>query len=271
MKKFNLNKYRYEKDKMKLAQINADDKVEISGGKEARNELLTALSKELDTLQEVLHAEGQRKVLLVLQGMDTSGKDGTIRHVFQSCDPLGIRVVAFKSPSENELARDYLWRIHQQVPRNGEIVIFNRSHYEDILITKVRGWIDDETEKQRIQQINDFERLLTETGTTVIKCFLHISKDEQRQRLQERLDRADKNWKFNPGDLIDRELWDEYQQQYEKVINATSTEYAPWYIVPANSKSSRNLVIVKLLIDTLKGMNLSYPKVDKSDWPKKID
>lgn len=271
MSDFNPRHYRVSPGKLDLQARDPSSKDFLPDSKGGRNEALAALGPTLDELQEVLYAEGERKVLLVLQGTDTAGKDGTIRHVFQNCDPLGIRVAAFKAPSENELARDYLWRIHQQVPRKGELVIFNRSHYEDVLITKVRGWISAEEEERRFKQINDFERLLSETGTTIIKCFLHISKEEQRERLQERLDRKDKNWKFNPGDLDDRALWDDYQKQYERVLNATSTDHAPWYVIPADSKSSRNLVIIQLLIHTLKSMDLRYPKVDTSSWPKAVE
>ncbi|UJF25083.1 polyphosphate kinase 2 family protein [Suttonella sp. R2A3] len=261
----------YPGTNVSLAQIDTNSRKHMPDSKKQRKALLAELGPELDELQERLHAEGKRKVLLVLQGMDTAGKDGTIRHVFANCDPLGIRVAAFKAPSDNELARDYLWRVHQQVPRKGELVIFNRSHYEDVLITRVRGWIDEAEEARRFAHINEFERMLSETGTTIIKCFLHISKDEQRERLQDRLDRSDKNWKFNPGDLDDRKLWGNFQAQYEKVLNATSTEYAPWYIIPGDSKSTRNVIIINLLIETLKTMDLRYPEVDTSGWPKKIE
>ena len=157
------------------------------------------------------------------------------------------------------------------VPRRGEIVIFNRSHYEDVLVTKVKGWISDDEEKRRLQQINDFERLLSETGTVILKFFLHISKDVQKERLQERLDNPEKQWKFNPGDLDDRKLWDAFQQQYERVINHTSTDYAPWYVIPADSKSGRNVIIMNILLETLRQLKMEYPKVDTSGWPKTIE
>ena len=157
------------------------------------------------------------------------------------------------------------------VPRNGELVIFNRSHYEDVLVTRVKGWIDQAETERRIGHINDFERLLSETGTTIIKFFLHISKDEQRKRLQERIDNADKNWKFNPGDLEDRKLWDAFQAQYESVIAATSSVAAPWYIIPADSKSSRNQLILEILINRLSALGMQYPQVDTRDWPKTVE
>ncbi len=242
----------------------------LPDSKSKREEYVAQLAPELDTLQDMLYAEHKHKVLIVLQGMDTSGKDGTIRAVFQSVDPLGVRVQAFKAPTATELEYDYLWRVHQVVPKQGEIVIFNRSHYEDVLVTRVREWIDGAEEKRRLQQINDFERLLSETGTEIIKIFLHISKDEQRERLQKRLDEPEKNWKFNPGDLEDRKLWDQFQAQYGRVISATSTEYAPWYVVPADSKSGRNVIILNILLAHLRALDMRYPKVDTRTWPKVI-
>jgi PPK2 family polyphosphate:nucleotide phosphotransferase len=260
----NLDKYRVNPKKFSLKDFDAKDKTERSGSKEENEAALYAMATEINTLQDILHAEGKRKVLLVLQGMDTSGKDGTVRHVFKETDPLGIRLASFKAPSSEELAHDYLWRVHQQVPRAGELVIFNRSHYEDVLIVKVHNWIDEAECKRRYAQINDFERLLTETGTTVIKCFLHISKQEQKKRLQERLDNPNKTWKFNPGDLEERKLWSDYTNAYEQAIKATSTEHSPWYIVPADSKTNRNLLISRLLLSTLKKMDLNYPPVPEA-------
>ena len=257
--------------RLKLADYDPADKSQTANGKAARNAQVAALAPQLDALQDLLYAEGKRKVLVVLQGMDTSGKDGTIRKVFQNVDPLGVRVQAFKAPTETELAHDYLWRIHQVVPRSGELVIFNRSHYEDVLVTRVKGWIDQAETERRLAHINDFERLLSETGTTIIKFFLHISKDEQRKRLQERIDNADKNWKFNPGDLEDRKLWDAFQAQYETVIAATSSAAAPWYIIPADSKSSRNQLILEILINRLSALGMQYPQVDTRDWPKTVE
>ncbi len=212
-------------------------------------------------LQDILHAQAKHKVLLLIQGMDASGKDGTIKHVFSECDPLGIRLANFKAPTPEELAHDYLWRVHAEVPKKGEIVIFNRSHYEDVLIVKVHDWIDDAECKRRFAQINDFERMLTETGTVIIKCYLHISKEEQKKRMQERLNDPTKTWKFNPNDLKERDLWDKYMQAYESALAATSTEYAPWYVVPADSKTNRNLLISRILLNALKSLKLAYPPV----------
>ncbi|MEQ1766198.1 MAG: polyphosphate kinase 2 family protein [Methylotenera sp.] len=256
-----LDKYRVDAKKFSLKDFKSNDKSERSGSKEQDAIELANLATEINALQDILNAESKRKVLLVLQGMDASGKDGTVRHVFSECDPLGIRLASFKAPSSEELAHDYLWRVHQQVPKAGELVIFNRSHYEDVLIVKVHNWIDEAECKRRFAQINDFERLLTETGTTIIKCFLHISKEEQKMRMQERLDDPTKTWKFNPGDLKERELWPQYMQAYEQALKATSTEYAPWYVIPADSKTNRNLLISKLLLNTLKNLKLKYPAV----------
>lgn len=255
------DQYRVEPKQFSLKNFKANDKSE-RGESKAQDALeLTRLANEINALQDILNAEGKRKILLVLQGMDASGKDGTVRHVFSECDPLGIRLASFKAPSSDELAHDYLWRVHQQVPKAGELVIFNRSHYEDVLIVKVHDWIDDAECQRRYAQINDFERLLSETGTTIIKCFLHISKEEQKARLQERLDDPTKTWKFNPGDLKERALWPNYTQAYEQALKATSTKYAPWYVIPADSKTNRNLLISRLLLNALNDMKLSYPPV----------
>jgi PPK2 family polyphosphate:nucleotide phosphotransferase len=257
----NLDRYRVESKKFSLGNFNANDKRERGGSKEQDAYELTRLAIEINALQDILHAENKRKLLLVLQGMDASGKDGTIRHVFSECDPLGIRLASFKAPSSEELAHDYLWRVHHEVPKSGELVIFNRSHYEDVLIVKVHDWIDDAECKRRYAQINDFERMLSETGTTIIKCYLHISKDEQKLRMQERLDVPTKTWKFNPNDLKERALWPKYMQAYENAMQATSTDYAPWYVIPADSKTNRNLLISRLLLKTLQDMHLKYPAV----------
>ncbi|VWX63478.1 Polyphosphate:AMP/ADP phosphotransferase [Burkholderiales bacterium 8X] len=218
--------------------------------------LLEEHADELDRLQNLLHAEGRRKLLLVLQGMDTSGKDGCIRWVFSRTSPLGVRVTPFKAPTEDERARDFLWRCHAVVPRSGEIMIWNRSHYEDLLVPVVAGSLAKAEIRERQQQINDFERLLTETGTVVLKCMLHIGKEEQRQRLQARIDDPEKRWKFRLGDLDVRKQWDAYQDAYEKLMQATSTPIAPWWVVPADDKLHRNLVVAGLVIRTLKSMDL---------------
>ncbi|WP_374363460.1 PPK2 family polyphosphate kinase [Pseudoduganella danionis] len=255
--------------RLKLREADAGKAVFSS--RTANPELTKAKAKALDikrtgelidrisALQDKLYAQHNKKVLLVLQGMDTAGKDGTVRAMFSRVNPMGVRAVAFKSPTDNELAHDYLWRVHQQVPVKGEIAIFNRSHYEDVLITRVQGMIEMEECQRRYAQIRDFERMLAETGTVIVKVFLHISKEEQRQRLQERLDDPDKQWKFNPADIEQRKKWAAYQRAYEDAIRETNLPHAPWYVVPANSKTHRNLVIASLLLETLEHMDLHYP------------
>ncbi len=220
-----------------------------------------ALSQEIDTLQDRLYAEGTRALLVILQGTDTAGKDGTIRSVFNATGPLGVSVTAFRAPSETELAHDFLWRAHAVCPRRGTIGIFNRSHYEDVLIAKVRKFAPKETIEQRYEQINAFEKMLVENGTTILKFMLHISKDEQKERLQERLDDPKKHWKFNPGDLEDRKLWDEYQDAYETMLHRCSTSWAPWYVIPADRKWVRNAAIASIVKATLEEMDPQYPRV----------
>lgn len=257
-----LDKYRVKPDsKFNLEDFNPRDKSERSESKEKDQQEFARLAEELDVMQDLFYADGRHRLLLVLQGMDTSGKDGVIRHVFGSCDPLGLRVASFKAPTPEELAHDYLWRVHGQVPKSGEIAIFNRSHYEDVLIVRVHEWIDEKECERRYKQINGFERMLAETGTTIIKCFLHISKDEQKKRLEERLGDPTKTWKFNPGDLKERELWPAYMKAYERALAETSTDHAPWYVVPADSKTNRNLLISRLLLQTMKDLKLAYPPV----------
>jgi len=235
-----------------------------SGDKVADKAATAALALELDTLQDLFYADRRYKLLVVLQGTDTSGKDGTIRGVFGQMSALGVHALGWKAPTEDERAHDVLWRIHQRVPALGEVMIFNRSHYEDVLVPVVNGWITPEQTQQRYAHINDFERLLTETGTVICKFMLHISKDEQRVRLQERLDDPSKRWKFAPGDLEVRKQWAAYQQAYSDAISATGSAWAPWTIVPADSKVHRNLMIATSIKRALEGMKLRYPPSDPS-------
>jgi PPK2 family polyphosphate:nucleotide phosphotransferase len=227
--------------------------------KEHARELLDDDIDALRDLQRRLWAESARSVLLVLQGMDAAGKDGTIRRVFTGVNPQGVRVVSFKAPSSLERAHDFLWRVHQVVPQRGEIGIFNRSHYEDVVAAQVVGVIDDEVRTRRYDHIAAFERMLHDEGTTVVKVFLHISKDEQRERLEARLQDPDKRWKFNVDDLDTRKHWDEYQHLYEEAIAATSTKHAPWYVVPANRKWVRDVVVARLLVAVLRDLDPQYP------------
>jgi PPK2 family polyphosphate:nucleotide phosphotransferase len=243
-----------------LVQWDASARDGVPAGKDERIRLLAELAPRLDAVQDVLYAQSKHKLLVVLQGMDTSGKDGTIRHVFGQVDPLGVRAVSFRAPVGEELEHDFLWRAHRQVPRRGEIVIFNRSHYEDVLITRVHKWIDLDECKRRYGHIRDFERTLVENGMMIVKFFLHISKDEQRARLQARIEDPEKRWKFNPRDLEERKLWDDYMRAYEAALSETSTELAPWYIVPSNSKSTRNVIVSRVLIRTLEALKMEYPQ-----------
>jgi PPK2 family polyphosphate:nucleotide phosphotransferase len=220
------------------------------------------LAKRLEELQEVFYADGRHSLLVVLQAMDTGGKDGTIRRVFEGVNPVGVKVASFKKPTDVELAHDYLWRVHPHTPAKGEIVIFNRSHYEDVLVVRVKKLVEPERWTRRYQHISDFEQLLIDEGTTIRKFFLHISKEEQRARLQERIDNPEKRWKFHEGDLEERKLWDGYQQAYADMLGRTSTEQAPWYVVPADRKWYRDLVVASVLVETLESLNLAYPQPD---------
>lgn len=245
-----------------LAACDPSAKPFSSGDKLQDKARVEALAVELDGLQDLFFADKRFKLLVVLQGTDTSGKDGTVRGVFGRTSPLGVHTVGWKAPTEEERAHDYLWRIHKQLPGAGEIMVFNRSHYEDVLVPVVNGWITPEQTQQRYQHINDFERLLTETGTVVLKFLLHISADEQRERLQERIDDPTKNWKFSTGDVEVRKQWDAYQTAYSALLGTTSTAWAPWTVVPANSKTHRNLMIATVVRDTLKQLKLRYPQAD---------
>jgi PPK2 family polyphosphate:nucleotide phosphotransferase len=230
------------------------------GSKREAEKLFAPLNERLSELQNRLWAEHERKVLVVLQGMDTSGKDGTIQHVFRGLNPLGVTVAAFKVPSEEELAHDFLWRIHRRVPGKGQIAIFNRSHYEDVLAARVRHLVPKAVWKERYPQIVHFEELLAQTGTLILKFFLYISRDEQKERLEERLRDPEKRWKFRKADLEDRKLWDDYMRAYEEAIERTSRDDAPWYIVPADRKWYRNLVVAKTLVERLAALKVKRPE-----------
>ena len=252
------------KSSVDLKAFDTQAKPYSQGSKSVDKGAVEALAEELDALQDVFYADKRFKLLLVLQGTDTSGKDGTVRGVFARTSPLGVHTVGWKAPTETERAHDFLWRIHQHVPGAGEIMVFNRSHYEDVLVPVVNGWITPEQTRQRYAHINDFERLLAQTGTVILKCMLHIGFDEQRERLQARIDDPTKHWKFSHGDVEVRQQWKDYQQAYEDLLAATSTPWAPWTVVPADSKTHRNLMIATLVRDTLKALDLRYPPDDPS-------
>lgn len=258
----NLAQYRVKPgSSVDLDDWDPDDTSGFKPGKRASEKELLRLKERLDQLQELLYAEHKRKFLIVLQGMDTSGKDGTIRHVFQGVNPQGVHVVRFQQPTRVELEHDYLWRVHPYAPATGEIVIFNRSHYEDVLVVRVHDLVPREVWKRRYQQISDFERMLADEGTIVLKFFLHISREEQKERLLARLKDPDKRWKFDMTDIKERELWPSYRKAYEAALEKTSTEWAPWYVVPANHKWYRNLVVSTAIVETLEGLKMKYPKV----------
>jgi PPK2 family polyphosphate:nucleotide phosphotransferase len=216
--------------------------------------------ERLHRLQEVFYAEQKHSLLIILQATDTAGKDGAIEHVFRGVNPQGVHVASFKKPTEEELAHDYLWRIHQHTPRKGQISVFNRSHYEDVLVVRVHNLVQPAVWQKRYDQINEFEELLHENGTTILKFFLHISKDEQKRRLEARRDDPEKQWKFNPGDLAERNHWDEYQAAYEDVLTKCNCAHAPWHIVPANEKWYRNTIITRTIGDAIDALDCEYPK-----------
>jgi PPK2 family polyphosphate:nucleotide phosphotransferase len=226
--------------------------------KELRAEL-EKLTDRMDALQRALHADGTRALLVVLQGRDASGKDGTLRKVFGPLDPLGVTATSFKAPTELELRHDFLWRVHRVTPPRGAIAIFNRSHYEDVLVVRVRRLVPESVWRPRYDQINRFERILVENGTVILKFMLHISREEQRQRLVDRLEDPEKFWKFNAGDLRERELWDDYTEAYREMLARTSTADAPWYVVPADEKAVRDVLVARTVTETLERMDPRYP------------
>lgn len=252
--------------RVELSAIPADGTPGFTGDKAAGVAALQTLGADLDELQERLFAEGSkgsdRRVLLVLQGMDTSGKGGTLEHTVGLMDPQGVRITSFKAPTKEELSHDFLWRIERALPAPGYVGVFDRSHYEDVLIVRVRSLAPAEEVERRYGAINDFEERLVAEGTTLIKCMLHISADEQKERLLARLDDPTKHWKFNPGDLDERALWPAYQEAYEIALERTNTGHAPWHVIPADKKWYRNLAIGSLLHDALTGLDPQWPKAD---------
>jgi PPK2 family polyphosphate:nucleotide phosphotransferase len=249
-----------------LATLPTDATPGFVGGKKKGAAALAALGDELSDLQERLWAErttgSRRRVLLVLQGMDTSGKGGVLRHTVGLVDPQGVKITSFKAPTAEERQHDFLWRIRRGVPEPGFVGVFDRSHYEDVLIVRVHQLADAQTVEQRYDQINAFEAELAADGVVILKCMLHISPEQQRERLLARLDDEEKHWKFNPADIDERAFWSHYRTAYEIALEHTNTEIAPWYVVPADRKWYRNLVIGQLLLETLRGMGLRWPAAD---------
>src|SRR6476661_5424489 len=260
-----MNRYLVKQgQKVDLDEFDPDDTSLLKQGKKAAEEELPGILEQLAEAQELLFAGDKHKLLVVLQGMDTSGKDGAIRHVMRGFNPQGTRVVSFRKPSEEELEHDFLWRVHSKVPARGEAVVFNRSHYEDVLVVRVHNLVPKPVWQKRYEQIAAFEQMLADEGCIVLKFFLHISKDEQGKRLQDRIDDPAKRWKFQHGDIEERELWNDYRKAYEDALSRTSTEAAPWYIVPANQKWYRNYIVGSVIADALEKLDLKYPHPDLS-------
>ncbi len=245
--------------KVHLAAWDPNDTGDFADKSETRKALKQA-RKELVELQERLYAEDKHKVLIVLQAMDTGGKDGVIKSVMRGVNPQGCQVASFKVPTPEELAHDFLWRVHSRVPGRRFITIFNRSHYEDVLVVRVHNLVPEDVWRQRYEQINNFEKLLADTGTLILKFYLHISKDEQKRRLEARRDTPEKRWKFAVGDLKERAYWNDYMQAYEEALSRCSTPWAPWYVVPANKKWYRDLVVARILVEKLKALDMRYPE-----------
>jgi len=254
--------------KVKHKRWDPNDTSGFDGGEDEAKDLSASLDSSLDRLQEKLYAEHKHKVLIVLQAMDTGGKDGTIRRIFQGVNPSGVNVAHFREPTPEELDHDFLWRVHKRVPGSGEITIFNRSHYEGVLVERVHKIVSKEVWHRRYRQINDFERMLTEEGTAILKFYLHIDADEQKKRLKERLDDPNKQWKFSKDDLPERKLWDEYMRAYEQMLEETSTEWAPWYLVPANHRWFRDILVASVIVKTMEGFDMKLPRLRKN--PKSI-
>jgi PPK2 family polyphosphate:nucleotide phosphotransferase len=264
-KGYSMKQYTVKPDtKVNLSEWDPNDTGEFKGGKKKALTEVEKMNDKLEALQELLYAEHKHKVLIIFQGMDTGGKDGAIRRVFNKIDPMGVRVASFKAPTPDDLNHDFLWRVHKHVPGSGEVVIFNRSHYEDVLIVRVHNIVPPEVWSKRYDQINEFERILAENGTTILKFYLHIDSDEQKERLQARLDDPTKRWKFHRGDLEERKYWPDYMQAYEDMLSKTSTDYAPWTIVPANRKWYRDVVISSVIINRLDGLNMKYPEPEEN-------
>lgn len=244
---------------VKLSDYDPEDTGKF-GDKTKAVEVLCKHQAKLSQLQELLYADARHSLLVILQGLDAAGKDGTIRHIFSGVNPQGCQVTSFKEPTPEELHHDFLWRVHRAVPARGMIGIFNRSHYEDVLVVRVHGQLSKKELAHRFDEINCFEENLVQNGVAILKFFLHISKDEQKARLQARLQEPTKNWKVSPADIKERQYWDDYVKAYEDVFRHCSTKHAPWYVIPANKKWYRNVAISQILVDTLKSLKLRYPK-----------
>lgn len=248
-------------DETLLKSLNPDDTGSFNSKEEAELEM-NNLKERLAELQDIMFAQNKHSLLVILQGMDSSGKDGTVKHIFGGINPQGFVVTSFKKPSLEEMAHDFLWRVHHKTPPKGYIAAFNRSHYEDVLVPRVRGNLNEEDLKKRFRHIRHFEEMLADEGTTIIKLFLHISKEKQLSKIQDRLDNPKKHWKFDISDLQERQYWDEYQRAYEDIFKESSLENAPWYWIPANHKWYRNYLALSIVVKALEKLDLRYPKLD---------
>ncbi len=244
---------------VKMSALTANGK-DLHDDRDKAEKEFKKLREEFADLQPKLYAEGKQKLLIVFQAMDAGGKDGTIRSITKGVNPQGVNVVSFKAPSKRELAHDFLWRVHHEVPGAGHITIFNRSHYEDVLVVRVENLAPQQVWEQRYDQINQFEKYLTDTGTRIVKFYLHIDKDEQRQRFQERLDAPEKHWKFSKLDLEKRKHWDQYMDAFDAVLERCNTKHAPWYVIPANQNWYRDLAVSRVIVQTLREMDCQYPE-----------
>jgi len=262
------------KQKVELAKdFDPHDEGDWKGKKKEAKKEFRKLQKDLDRLQELLYAEHKQKVLVVLQAMDTAGKDSTIRNVLEGVNPQGVKVASFKVPTPIEQDHDFLWRVHPHAPGKGEMVVFNRSHYEQVLVVRVHSLEEEKVWRKHYRQINDFERMLSETGTTILKFYLNIDPDEQKKRLLERIDNPEKHWKFSSADLPERKLWPEYMKAYQEMLEETSTDYAPWYVVPAIHNWYRNLVVASVIVKAMKKLDMQYPPAEENleQYRKQLD
>ncbi|HEY60835.1 MAG TPA: polyphosphate kinase 2 family protein [Anaerolineae bacterium] len=255
--------------KVRLSDYDPNALGDFEGEKRECKKKFKQLCVQLGSLQKKLYAEHKHKILIVFQALDTGGKDGTIRAVFKKVNPQGVKVANFKVPTPIELDHDYLWRVHTKVPGKGEMVIFNRSHYEDVLVVRVHKLVPHEVWSKRYRHINEFEQILTEEGTTILKFFLHIDLEEQKKRFLERLEDPQKNWKFNPKDIEERKLWGKYKEAYEEMLCRTSTDWAPWFVVPANRNWIRNLIVASIIVNTLNKLDMHFPNLIENPEPYK--
>ncbi len=255
-----MNQYLIKSQKrINLSRFDPDDRACFKGDKDQGIKKFEDLRNQLIELQNMFYVDGRFQLLIVFQALDTGGKDGTIRNIFEGVNPQGVRVASFKKPTEGELSHDYLWRIHRELPEKGKIVVFNRSHYEDVLVPRVHKLVSADIIKKRYDHIVQFEKMLADEGMVILKFYLHISKEEQKNRLQERVDNPRKHWKFNPDDLKERKFWGDYQAAYETLLSKTSRPHAPWYVIPANGKWYRNLIISEVIVNRMKQLKLKYP------------